>query len=257
MPDYTRLEWGAVGTRKYNTGCDRGVLWTGSYNQSTGATTWANGVAFQGLRNVDANPDGADEQAFYADNIKYLSLRGVENFGGALGCYYTPEEFDQCDGTATLTQGVKIGQQVRKPFCFSYRTLVGNDTMGTDLGYEVHIVYNATVSPSSRSNSTVNESPEPLELSYDFTTNPINVEGTSYKPVSHIIVASPSLLTFTGSDAETQRAAYVSKFNQFESWIYGITTDSTATPDPIPGQPSRILLPHQLYNLFHDGSLPS
>lgn len=252
MSTYKKLIWDEVGTRKYNTGVDRGVLWVGSFNASTGKTTWADGVAFQGLRNVDANPDGADEQAFYADNIKYLSLRGVENFGGSIGCYYTPEEFDVCDGTASLTTGVKIGQQVRKPFCFAYRTLVGNDTQGTDLGYEVHIVYNATVSPSSRSNQTVNESPEPLELSYDFTTNPINVEGTSYRPVSHIVVSSPSLLTLEAADL----AQYTGRFNQFEDWIYGVDTDSEAQT-PVAGQPSKILLPHELYNLFHEGSLPS
>lgn len=249
------LIWDAVGTRKYNTGVDRGVLWVGTVNSTTGATTWGSGVAFQGLRNVDANPDGADEQAFYADNIKYLSLRGVENFGGTIGCYYTPEEFDVCDGTASLTNGVKIGQQVRKPFCFAYRTLVGNDTQGTDLGYEVHIVYNATVSPSSRSNSTVNESPEPLELSYDFTTNPINVgiDGTTYRPVSHIVVSSPSLLTFS---AEAQQTAYTNYFAKFERWIYGCAADSTVDP-AITELTSHILLPNEIYTLFTTGNYPS
>lgn len=249
MPDptYSKLVWDTVGTRKYNTGVDRGVLWVGTVDSTTGATTWANGVAFQGLRNVDANPDGADEQAFYADNIKYLSLRGVENFGGTIGCYYTPEEFDVCDGTASIVTGVKIGQQVRKPFCFSYRTLVGNDTQGTDLGYEIHIVYNATVSPSSRSNSTVNESPEPLELSYDFTTNPIDVgiEGTTYRPISHIIIASPSLLGYGQADT------YTGYFTTFENYIYGVdTTQSVA------GNASTLLLPNQIKQIF-TGTTPT
>lgn len=251
MAGEARLIWDAVGDRKFVTGVDRGVLWTGSVDSTTGATTWANGVAFQGLRTVDANPDGADEQTFYADNIKYLSLRGVENFGGSIGCYYTPEEFDKCDGTATLIQGVKIGQQVRKPFCFSYRTLVGNDTQGTDLGYEIHIVYNATVSPSSRSNASVNESPEPLELSYDFTTNPINVavEGTNYRPVSHIIIASPSLIPASA------RTEYTTNFNKFEDWIYG--KDPTTGTSADPGLVSRVLLPNQIYTLFQSGTYPS
>lgn len=251
-----RLIWDAVGTRKYNTGVDRGVLWVGTVNSTTGATTWADGVAFQGLRNVDANPDGADEQAFYADNIKYLSLRGVENFGGTIGCYYTPEEFDVCDGTASLATGVKIGQQVRKPFCFAYRTLVGNDTQGTDLGYEIHIVYNATVSPSSRSNSTVNESPEPLELSYDFTTNPIEVTGETYRPISHIIVASPSLTGLTSESSPTTLQTYTGYFNDFESWIYGCAADATTTP-ATPERTSKILLPNQIKTLFTGGGLPS
>lgn len=241
-----RLIWDAVGTRRYNTGVDRGVLWVGSYDSTTGTTSWGQGVAFQGLRNVDANPDGADEQAFYADNIKYLSLRGVENFGGSIGCYYTPEEFDECDGTASLIKGVKIGQQVRKAFCFAYRTLVGNDTQGTDLGYEIHIVYNATVSPSSRSNSTVNESPEPLELSYDFTTNPINVEGTNFRPISHIVVSSPSLLTFSAS---AEQGIYEQHFTTFEDTIYGTNADSTVDP-AIPDRPSTLLLPHEVKAIF-------
>lgn len=250
-----RLIWDAVGTRKYNTGVDRGVLWVGTVDSTTGATTWGQGVAFQGLRNVDANPDGADEQAFYADNIKYLSLRGVENFGGTIGCYYTPEEFDVCDGTASLVTGVKIGQQVRKPFCFAYRTLVGNDTQGTDLGYEVHIVYNATVSPSSRSNSTVNESPEPLELSYDFTTNPIEVQGTTNRPISHIVVSSPTLLNLSNSTTPTL-ANYELYFAKFERWIYGCAADSTVDP-AITELSSHILLPHEIKTLFTDGTYPS
>lgn len=249
-----RLIWDAVGTRKYNTGVDRGVLWVGTVNSTTGATTWGNGVAFQGLRNVDANPDGADEQAFYADNIKYLSLRGVENFGGTIGCYYTPEEFDVCDGTAALTKGVKIGQQVRKPFCFAYRTLVGNDTQGTDLGYEIHIVYNATVSPSSRSNSTVNESPEPLELSYDFTTNPIEVTGFTYRPISHIIIASPSLLTF-GPNDEPDHDDYVDHFNLFEQYVYG--RDATTGTSAVTDLPSTLLLPHQIEAMLKSGTEPA
>lgn len=237
------LKWDEVGSRLYNTGVDRGVLWVGSTSAETGKTTWANGVAWSGLRTVQNNPDGADEQAFYADNIKYLSLRGVENFGGNIGCYYTPEEFDQCDGTATLIKGVKIGQQVRKPFCFSYRTLVGNDTQANDFGYEIHIVYNATVSPSSRDYQTVNESPEPIELSYDFTTNPISVDGTNYRPVSHIVISSPSII---GVSASGELTAYEGYFKTFEETIYG--SDSKT---------SKILLPHEIKSLFETGEVPT
>lgn len=247
-----RLVWDAVGKHMYNTGVDRGVLWVGSFDSSTGTTTWSNGVAFDGLRSVDANPDGADEQAFYADNIKYLSLRGVENFGGSIGCYYTPEEFDACDGTAALTPGVKIGQQVRKAFCFTYRTLVGNELVGNDLGYDIHIVYNATVSPSSRSNQTVNESPEPLELSYDFTTNPIavNIASTNYRPVSHIIVSSPDIVTFS---APAQKTAYEEDFVLFENYIYGCDED---TEHSITARDSKILLPDQIHTLFTTHAYP-
>lgn len=186
MPSPTtgRLIWDKTGEHFYETGISKGVLYTGTVNSSSGIIVWNTGVAWNGLISVSESPEGADEEAFYADNIKYLSLRGVEDFGGSITCYQTPKEFDECDGTASLAEGglLRIGQQSRKPFCLCYTTQIGNDVAGSDLGYEIHIIYNATASPSEREYQTINDSPEPNELSFDFTTTPIPVTG--YKNTS-------------------------------------------------------------------------
>lgn len=238
MPTTFYTKWDEIGTKTYHTGCDRGVLYV-SNPSGTGSSAWGDGVAWSGLRSVSESPDGAEEQAFYADNIKYLSLRGAENFGGSIGCYDTPEEFDACDGTAQLLSGFKgitIKQQSRLPFCFTYRTLKGNDQVGDNYGYLIHLVYNATASPSSRENQSVNESPSPLELSYEFKTTPIEVAG--FKPTSHIIIDT------TSEDFKATQGQ--AKLTAIESWLYG----TAATTEGGTGTPGKILLPTDLLTIM-------
>ena len=178
-----KLKWDEPGEKFYQTGVSDFALFV----QNTDGT-YQNGVAWSGITSVEENPDGGDASDFYADNIKYLSLRAVEDYGATINAYQSPEEFDVCDGTATISPGIMIGQQVRRPFGFCYKSLIGNDTQGTDLGYKLHIVYNATCSPSSKTYETVNDSPEPAELSWEVTTTPIPVSG--YKPTSTLIIDS-------------------------------------------------------------------
>lgn len=182
-----KLTWDKVGEKIFETGTDRGVL----YPQSKG--TYPKGVAWNGLTAVTESPSGADENAFYADNIKYGSLRGTEEFGGTIECYTYPDEWLSCDGSASPegVAGVTIGQQARTPFGLSYRTLIGNDADGINHGYKLHLIYNATVSPSERAYQTVNDSPEGVTFSYEFTTTPINVtaiEGA--KPTACLTIDS-------------------------------------------------------------------
>lgn len=181
-----RLVWDNTGEHFYSTGVSDVILFV---QKSDG--TYDVGVAWNGVTSIEESPDGGDANDFYADNIKYLSLRAAENYGATINAYQSPEEFDQCDGIASLLQGVKIGQQVRKPFGLVYKSLIGNDTQGTDYGYELHIIYNATCSPSSKTYESVNDSPEPAELSWEIETVPVNVTG--YKPTSTIVVNSVEL----------------------------------------------------------------
>lgn len=182
----SKLVWDNVGEKFYHTGVSDVALFV---QASDG--TYEDGVAWSGVRSIEENPDGGDASDFYADNIKYLSLRAVENYGCTITAYQSPEEFDVCDGTASISTGIKIGQQVRRPFAFCYKTIIGNDTLLNDYGYELHIVYNATCSPSSKSYETVNDSPEPAELSWEVTTTPINVTG--YKPTSTVVIDSKTV----------------------------------------------------------------
>lgn len=181
----TALVWDKIGEHFYETGVDRGVL----YPQSNGK--YLNGVAWNGLTGVTESPSGADATDMYADNQKYLSLRAAETFGATIEAYTYPDEFAECDGSAALADGVKIGQQTRKTFGFSYRTLIGNDTEGTDKGYIIHLVYGATASPSSKTRSSVNESPEAVTFSWEISTTPVNVTG--FKPTATIEIDSTKI----------------------------------------------------------------
>lgn len=181
----TALVWDKIGEHIYETGVDRGVL----YPQENGK--YPNGVAWNGLTGVTESPSGADATDMYADNQKYLSLRAAETFGATIEAYTYPDEFAECDGSASLADGVKIGQQTRKTFGFSYRTLIGNDTEGTDKGYIIHLVYGATASPSSKTRSSVNESPEAVTFSWEISTTPISVTG--FKPTATIEIDSTKI----------------------------------------------------------------
>lgn len=179
----SKLQWDLTSERLYETGVKNGVL----YVQNTDGS-YADGVAWNGLTAVTESPSGAEATALYADDIKYLELMSNEDFGGTIEAYTYPEEFAACDGSAALAKGVTIGQQPRRAFGFSYITTVGNDTEGNEFGYKVHIVYGAKASPSEKAYATINDSPEAITFSWEFTTTPVNVDG--YKPTAHVEIDS-------------------------------------------------------------------
>ena len=216
-----KLHWDQVGERRYETGTDRGVLYIPTKGEYT------KGYAWNGLTTVTEAPSGAEPNAQYADNIKYLNLLSAEEFGGTIEAFTYPDEFGQCDGTAMPTAGVLVGQQSRKTFGLSYRTLVGNDVHGADFGYKIHLVYGALAAPSEKAYSTVNDSPEALTFSWEFTTTPVSVDGM--KPTAIITVDS------TKVDAEA--------LNALEGILYG-----TVGTDP------RLPLPEEVLSLF-EGSV--
>lgn len=178
-----KLVWDDVGAKLFETGNKKGVLYL---QKSDG--TYETGVVWNGLTAVTESPSGADETAFYADDIKYGSLRAAEEFGATVEAYTYPDEFAQCDGSATPVDGVTIGQQARKAFGMSYVTTIGNDTDGLDHGYKIHLIYNATVSPSERAYQTINDSPDAITFSWEMTTTPVPVTG--YKPTACLTIDS-------------------------------------------------------------------
>ena len=178
------LEWDKTGERQYETGVSRGVLYqidqTGEYTP---------GVAWNGLTSVSEAPDGAEPNELWADNIKYAVLYSAETFGATIEAYTYPVEFEENDGSVELATGVHIGQQKRKPFGFCYRTEIGNDTAtDSDDGYKLHLIYNATASPSDKDYETVNDSPDAITFSWEITTTPVNVTG--HKPTSTVVIDS-------------------------------------------------------------------
>lgn len=223
-----RIVWDKSGERFYETGTDRGVLYP------MAGSTYGAGVAWNGLTAVTESPSGAETTAIYADNIKYLSMLSAEEFGGTIEAYTYPEEFEGCDGFASSTEspGVTIGQQSRKMFGFCYRTLVGNDTEGQEHGYKLHLIYGAQASPSERGYSTVNDSPEAVTLSWEFTTTPVNVTG--FKPTACVIIDS--------------RKADETKLKALEDILYG--KDAGTEPSSEPAVEPRLPLPDEIFQLL-------
>lgn len=179
------LTWDNTGERLYETGVDRGVLYTPNNG------VYDSGVAWNGLVSVTESPSGAEANAQYADNIKYLNLLSNEEFGATIEAFTYPAQWGQHDGSATPKTGVSIGQQPRKSFGLSYRTKIGNDVLGSDFGYRIHLVYGALAAPSEKAFTTVNDSPEAITFSWEITTTPVPVSG--FKPTATITIDSTNV----------------------------------------------------------------
>ncbi len=203
-----KLVWDQIGEKLFETGVDHGVLYPGA--------NYSGGVVWNGLTAVTESPTGAEATPQYADNIKYLNLISAEEYGATIEAFTYPEEFGLCDGSAELAQGVYIGQQARKPFGFSFRSMIGNDTDGQNHGYKIHLIYGALASPSERNYTTINDSPEASAMSWEITTTPVPVTG--FKPTSTVIVDS------TKTDAV--------KLAAFETILYGTTEEEPRMPLP-------------------------
>lgn len=185
-----KIVWDAIGERFYETGTKKGVLYPMANN------AYPKGVAWNGLTAVTASPEGAEATDLYADDIKYLTLRGAENFKATIEAYTYPDEFAECDGSAIVAQGVKIGQQPRKAFGFSWVTTKGNDTDLDSYGYIIHLVWGASAAPSEKAYQTINDSPEAITFSWEIDTIPVEVTGhkaTAYMQIDSTL-ADPEKL---------------------------------------------------------------
>lgn len=205
-----KIEWDRTGERLYETGVDHCVL----YIPTSGV--YGDGVAWNGITSINETPSGAEANAVYADNIKYLNLMSAEEFGGTIEAFTYPDEFLQFDGGVLLNGGIILGQQSRPQFGLSYRTKIGNDTDGEAYGYKLHLVYGAQASPSERTYATINDSPEAATLSWEFSTTPVSVQG--HKPTAILTIDS------TKVDA--------TELSALEVVLYGSASDSARLPTP-------------------------
>lgn len=208
----SKIVWDKTGEKTYETGVDRGVL----YPMENGA--YPKGVPWNGLTAVNESPSGAENTALYADNIKYLNLQSAEELGYSIEAYTYPPEFEACDGSKEVAPGVTIGQQARKSFGFSYRTIFGNDTDGTMHGYKLHLIYNSLAQPSEKSYTSINDSPEAITFSWECSTTPVEVELDDCKPTASLIIDS------TKTDAE--------KLAALEAVLYGSDDKEPTLPTP-------------------------
>lgn len=196
----TRILWDELGSRRFSTGVDRGVL----YLQN------GSGVPWNGLVSVNEAPSGADVVDGYYDGQKFFSRRKPEEFAATIEAFTYPVELDEFEG-----RGTYVTDQRRTSFGFSYRTLLGNDVDGTSLGYLIHIVYDAIVKPSIRSHTTISDSSSLNLFSWEMTTSDRDISGRSG---SHLIIDST--------------IAYPWVIQAIEDLLYGSWATSAGLPDP-------------------------
>ena len=208
----SKLVWDQTGERLYETGVKNGVLYLptdGVYNK---------GVVWNGLTSVTESPSGAESTALYADDTKYLNLMSAEEFGATVEAYTYPEEFAECDGSASIADGIYIGQQNRRIFGLCYKTTVGNDTEAHNFGYKLHLIYGCTAAPSEKAYTSINDSPEAITFSWEINTTPVSVTG--HKPTATVIIDSTKV--------------NATKMIELEEILYG--TESTEPRMPLPDE---------------------
>ena len=221
-----KITWDATGERYFEMGVSKGVLFVmGS------AGTYGEGVAWNGLSTVTESPEGAEPTDIWADNIKYATLRSTETFGGTIEAYTYPDEFNACNGEATLVEGATIGQQSRATFGLCYRTEIGSDTASDGTaGYKLHFLYGLTASPSEKAYASINDSPEAIAFSWEVSSTPVAVTSiANAKPTSTVVVDS--------------RTADSTKLRELEKMVYGDTATTSKLPTP-----------DEIYTLLNEGT---
>lgn len=218
------ITWDGTGERLFETGVDHGVL----YRLSSGSYT--NGVPWNGLTGVTESPSGAEATDLYADNIKYGTMRSAETLGGTIEAYTYPDEFAECDGSKEVATGVKIGQQTRQTFGLFYRSQINSDE-GMEIGYKYHFYYGCTASPSEKAYVTVNDSPEAITFSWEFTTIPVAVTAVENAKATASMTIDTTLVDPT-------------KLTELETILFG----SAETP-------ARLPLPDEIITLFSESGL--
>lgn len=243
-----KLKWDEVGKRLYETGVEQGVVFPWDKENEAYGT----GVAWNGLTAATESRSGAEATKIYADDINYLTMYSVEEFGGTIEAYTYPDEFAECDGSAfgsfttsgaspttTAIPGLTVGQQPRKAFGFAFKSKIGNDTEDNDHGYKLHLWYGCKAAPSERAYATINDSPEAMTLSWEVTCTPVEIPG--FKPSAILTIDS----TKFGSDAGQLPTA---NLTALENVLFG--TDGTPGTDP------RLPLPSEVMQILATGTVP-
>lgn len=218
-----KLIWDNTGERFYETGVKNVALYV--FDNTSGQKKYKDGVAWNGVTAISESPSGAEPTALYADDKKYLNLLSAEEFAASIEAYTYPDEFAECDGSASLAEGFTIGQQARSKFALAYKTTIGNDEAGNSLGYKLHIIYNCLAAPSEKAYNTINDSPEAITFSWEISTTPVTftINGKEY---------STACVTIDS------RTADPSKLAALETKLFGGTE-----PDSKP----TLALPNEIY----------
>lgn len=216
-----KISWANVGERVFEAGIDRGVLYVDG----------SPGVPWNGLVNVNEQQSGGESKPKHLDGIKISNRTSPEQFEATIEAFTYPLEFERCDGTYRIDNGLRVKQQRRKSFNMTYRSKIGNDVSGLTLAYKIHILYGLKAEPSDHGYQTLTESSEPVTFSWKITSRAVQISG--YRPSAHFVVDSrdiPQSLLQTLEDmlygTESQEPSLPSPgeliflFDSFEDMIY-------------------------------------
>ena len=202
------IVWDQVGSRKYEVGVDRGVL----YEYTPDGFT--NGVAWNGLVSVDTDSGDSDVTPLYSGDVLIDLVSSYDEVSGTITAYTYPDEFEPCVGSMEIISGIFLQQQDKTRFGLCYRSGIGND-INEEAGYRLHLIYNCELSNNSRSRSTINDSLELEELEFEFKTIP--AVSDEYDPYSEIVIDSTK---------------FSSEFmEQLEAILYGTDEEPPRLPD--------------------------
>jgi hypothetical protein len=177
----TRLLWDKTGERLYETGIDHGVLYLAD----------GTGVPWNGLTGIEEDFGDDTSTPVYFDGINQADVPSIGDFTAKLTAFTYPDEFLEFEGVASLGEGFFVDDQDPKPFNLSYRTLLGNDALGPDFGYKLHLLYNLTAVVDTTSRETTTDSPNILEFTWNLSG--VSQTVTNYRPTAHVIIDSTQI----------------------------------------------------------------
>lgn len=233
-----KLIWDATGEHIYETGARNGVLYLFNNEDSV----YAPGTVWNGLSSVSESPSGAEANAVYADDMKYLNLYSAEEFAATIEAYTYPDEFAECDGSYEPVPGMSIGQQTRRMFGYSYRTIVGNDVEDNNHGYKIHLLYGCKASPSEKQYQTVNDSPEAIAFSWEINTTPVSFTKADGTVGSTANVTIDTTKYLVGSTSEiTKKKANLAALEEILYYAADDPSDTKVATLPLPDEVADIL----------------
>lgn len=195
----TKLIWDETGSRLFETGVDRAVL----FLQDGTVVPW------NGLTEITEKP-GVNQSPVYFDGQKVQDLVSLGEFSATMKAFGYPKKFRMVEGLGEFRNGVFVGDQPPQVFGLSWRTLIGND-LDSDAGYKIHILYNVTAIANDSAYVTVKSETEPIEFQWNLFAVPEEVPG--FRQTAHFIIDSTDIDPWLLEDLEGQ--------------LYG-----TATEDP-------------------------
>lgn len=186
----TRITWDAPGKRLYESGIDRCVLYVPTPNSFYADNI---GVPWNGVTAIDETSQDGTVTPYYFNGVKYAVSRTPKDFAATLKAYTYPDEFLAFDGYAQLSGAVYADEQMpANGFHLAYRTWIGDDLKGKNAAYKIHLLYNLSAVPTTKSSTTLGDDVDPADFSWDISGVPEN-PGAGFlgiRPAVHFVLDS-------------------------------------------------------------------